>query len=119
MPDFSAVQEEGYIIEKGHSVNLRTQNFINYYDENGYFPNVIITNRVRLSKRPKYHDMKRYEDYIIFDPQDKQFSCSVESIVPSEDTKSYYAYVKICIYNPTTTTEFLNGYISLNSDGIY
>ena len=63
--------------------------------------------------------MKRYEDYIIFDPQDKQFSCSVESIVPSEDTKSYYAYVIICIYNPTTTTEFLNGYISLNSDAIY
>jgi hypothetical protein len=63
--------------------------------------------------------MKRYEDYIIFDPQDKQFSCSVESIVPSEDTKSYYAYVKIGIYNPTTTTEFLNGYISLNSNAIY
>lgn len=42
--------------------------------------------------------MKRYEDYIIFDPQDKQLSCSVESIVPSEDTKSYYAYVKIYIY---------------------
>ena len=63
--------------------------------------------------------MKMNIDYIIFDPRDKQFDCIIKSIVPSEDTKSYYAYVKICIYNPTTTTEFLNGYISLNSNAIY
>ena len=112
-----AACKEGYDIENGHSVNLRTQNFINYYDENGCFPDMIIADRVRLSKRPKYHQMKRYEDYIIFDPQNKQFDCSIEFIIPSEDTKSYYAYVKIRI-NTVTTVEFLYGYISLNSDAI-
>lgn len=73
---------------------------------------------MRLSKRPKYHQMKKYEDYIIFDPKDKQFDCSIESIVPSEDTKSYYAYIKIRIHT-ATTIEYLYGYISLNSDSIY
>ena len=62
--------------------------------------------------------MKKGEDYIIFDPQDKQFDCSIKFIVPSEDSKSYYAYVKICI-KTATTIEFLYGYISLNSDAIY
>lgn len=92
---------------------------MNYYDENGHFPdNIIIANRVRLSREPKYHHMKMNEDYIIFDPKDKQFECTIESIVPSEDTKSYYAYVKIRI-NTATTIEYLYGYISLNSEAIY
>ena len=38
--------------------------------------------------------MKMNIDYIIFDPRDKQFDCIIKSIVPSEDTKSYYAYVE-------------------------
>ena len=78
---------------------------------------MIIADRVRLSKRPKYHQMKRYDDYIVFDPQNKQFDCSIEFIVPSEDTKSYYAYVEIRI-DTATTIEYLYGYISLNSNAI-
>lgn len=62
--------------------------------------------------------MKMNIDYIIFDPQDKQFDCIIKSIVPSEDTKSYYAYVEIRI-RTATAIECLNGYISLNSDAIY
>lgn len=119
MLDLSVARKEGYDIENGHSINTRTQKLMDFYDENGYFPdNIIITDRIRLSKKPKYHQMKRNEDYIIFDPQDKQFNCAIEFIVPSEDTKSYYAYVEICI-RTATTIECLHGYVSLNSDSIY
>lgn len=78
---------------------------------------MVIADRVRLSGKPKYHHMEKDEDYIIFDPRDKQFDCSIEFIVPSEDTKSYYAYVKIRI-NTATTIDYLYGYISLNSNAI-
>ena len=90
---------------------------MDFYDENRYFPEFITTNKIRLSRKPKFHEMKRDEDYIIFDPSDKTSRGTIKSIVPSEDSKSYYAYVEIRVYI-ADTIEYLNGYVSLNSSAI-
>lgn len=117
------MSKDGYIIdEKRHSVNKHTQRLMDFYDAKGYFPDFIITDRIRLSRKPKYYEMKRCEDYIIFDPSDKTSNATIKStikfIVPSEDSKSYYAYIEIYVYDTFKSTKYLSGYVSLNSSAI-
>lgn len=90
---------------------------MDFYDANRYFPDLRVTNKLRLCGKPRFHEMKLNEDYIIFDPSDKTSRGTIKSIVPSEDSKSYYAYVEIRAY-AADTVEYLNGYISLNSSAI-
>lgn len=62
--------------------------------------------------------LEQEEPILVTAKELRRFDCIIKSIVPSEDTKSYYAYVEIRI-RTATAIECLNGYISLNSDAIY
>lgn len=96
---------------------------VKQYKETKSFPYLYLKDkysRLRLSNKPKFNDMEKDEDYIIFEMDERGFNdveIEIEAIVPAEDSHSYYAYVTLTGYRDYESESFY-GYITLSSNAL-